>query len=57
MRKAERERVRGVLVVPDWPGSGYLLVVEERERAGKLVLLEKFCPVLFCAREIISDTF
>ena len=44
-------------MVPDWPGSGYLLVVEERERAGKLVLLEKFCPVLFCAREIISDTF
>ena len=57
IRKAEREKARGVLVTPDWPGSSFLAVVEEREKAGSLVLLEKFQPVLICPEEIRSDTF
>ena len=48
VRKAEREKARGVLVVLDWPGSGYLLVVEERVRTGKLVLMERLRLVLTC---------
>ena len=57
VRKAKREKGRGVLVILDWPGSGYLLVVEERVRTGKLVLMEKFRPVLTCPDEIVSDMF
>ena len=57
VRKAEREKARGVLVTPDWPGSSFLAVVEERVKAGSIVLLEKFRPVLICPEEICSDTF
>ena len=31
VRKAERERAEGLLVVPDWPGSGFMSVLEESE--------------------------
>ena len=57
VRKAERERAEGVLVAPDWPGSGQLALVEEKVRMGKLRLAEKVSLVLECPREIVSDTF
>ena len=57
VRKAERERANGVLIVPDWPGSSLLAVLESREKEGKVVLMEKWRPRLICPREIESDTF
>ena len=57
VRKAKRERAKGVLVAPDWPGSGRLALVEEKVRTGKLRLDEKVSLVLECPREIVSDTF
>ena len=57
VRKAERERAEGVLIVPDWPGSGLLAVLESRVKEGKIVLMEKCRPRLICPREIESDTF
>ena len=57
MRKAERERARGVLVVPNWPGSGRLAVVEDRVRMRRLILAETVSLTLECPKEIISDTF
>ena len=55
--KAERERAKGVLVAPDWPGSGRLAVVEDRVRIGSLILAETVSLRLECPREIILDTF
>ena len=55
--KAERERAKGVLVAPDWPGSGRLAVVEDRVRMRRLILAETVSLRLECPREIISDTF
>ena len=57
VRKAERERAKGVLVAPDWPRSGRLAVVEERVRMKRLILAETVSLRLECPREIISDTF
>ena len=57
VRKAERERARGVLVAPDWPGSGRLTVVEDRVRMRRLILVETVSLRLECPRKIISDTF
>ena len=57
VRKAERERAKGVLVVPDWPGSSLLAVLERREKEGKVVLLEKWRPRMICPLEIESGTF
>ena len=57
VRKAERERAEGVLIVPDWPGSSFLAVLENRVREGTVVLMEKWRPVLICPREIKSKTF
>ena len=57
VRKAERERAEGVLIVPDWPGSSLLAVLESRVKEGKIILMEKWSPRLICPREIGSDTF
>ena len=57
VRKAERERTDGVLIVPDWPGSVLLAVLESRVKEGKIILMEKWSPFLICPREIGSDTF
>ena len=57
VRKAERERAKGVLVAPDWPGSSRLAVVEERVRMKKLILADTVSLVLECPREIMSNTF
>merc|ERR1711873_348884 len=57
VRKAERERAEGVLIVPDWPGSGLLVVLESRVKEGKIVLMEKWRPSLICPWEIGSNTF
>ena len=57
MRKAERERAKGVLVAPDWPVSGRMALVEEKVRMKKLRLAEKVYLVLECPKEIVSDTF
>ena len=40
VRKAEREKAEGVLVVPDWPGSSRLAVVEDRVREKTLILAD-----------------
>ena len=56
-RKADRERAYGMLVAPDWPGIGWLAVVEEKVRMKKLRLAEKVSLVLECPKEIVSDTF
>ena len=53
----QRERAEGVLVTPDWPGSGVMSLLEERVRMRKLRLVEQFYPVLECPKEIITDTF
>ena len=57
VRKAERERAEGVLIVPDWPGSSFLAVLESRVKEGMVVLMEKCRPMLICPREIDSNTF
>ena len=57
VHKAERERAEGVLIVPDWPGSSFLAVLESRVKEGTIVLMEKCRPVLICPREIDSNTF
>ena len=55
VRKAERERAEGLLVVPDWLGSGFMSVLEERVRMKRVRLVKTFSPVLECPREILSD--
>ena len=57
IRKAERERAQGVLVVPDWPGSGFMAVLESRVRMGSVRMMERWRPRLICAPEIQSETF
>ena len=57
IRKAERERAEGVLVMPDWSGSGFMCLLGEKARARKLRLVEQFYPVLICPKEIVTDTF
>ena len=57
VRKAERERAKGVLIAPEWPGSSRLLVVEEMVRLRKLLRVDNVSLVLECPREIVSDTF
>ena len=55
--KAEREKAEGVLIVPDWPGSSLLAVLERKEAEGKIILMEKWRPWLVCPQEIVSNTF
>ena len=55
--KVERERAKGVLVAPDWPGSSQLVVVEEKVRMKELILADTVSLVLECPREIMSNTF
>ena len=57
LQGGERERAEGVLIVPDWPGSSFLAVLESRVKEGTVVLMEKCRPVLICPREIDSNTF
>ena len=57
VRKAERERAKGVLVAPDWPGSSRLAVVEEKVRMRKWILVDNVSLVLECPIEIVSNTF
>ena len=49
--------IKGILVVPDWPESSFCMLVKERLKEGKMVLEEKFRPIMTCPREIVSDTF
>ena len=44
VRQAERMGARGVLVTPDWPGSMYLMLVEEKVRERSIVLRRRFSP-------------
>ena len=57
VRKAERSEARGVLVVPDWPESSFYMLVKEKLEEGKMVIEEKFRPIMTCPREIVSNTF
>ena len=44
-------------VAPDWPGSSWLAVVEEKVWMKKLILVDTVSLVLECPREILSNTF
>ena len=57
IRKAEREKVEGVLIVPDWPGSVLLAVLENRVKKGNILLMEKWRPRMNCPRKNESNTF
>ena len=57
VRRAEKTGARGVLVTPEWPGSVFLLKVEEKVQGGTLVLRRMFSPRMIFPREILSDTF
>ena len=57
IRKAEREKAEGVLVTPDWPGSGCMSLVDEKVRMKKLKLADQCHLVIKCPKEIVSDTF
>ena len=57
VRKAERSRARGILLVPDWPGSSFYMLIKEKLREGKIVIEEKFSLMMTCPREIVSNTF
>ena len=57
VRKAERSRVRGILLVPDWPGSSFYMLIKEKMQEGKMVVKERLRPVMMCPREIVSDIF
>ena len=57
VRREEETGARGVLVTPDWPGSVFLMRVEEKVREGTMVLRRRFSPRMICPREILSDTF
>ena len=57
VRKVEKERAKGVLVAPDWPGSSRLAVVEEKVRMRKWILVDNVSLVLECPIEIVSNTF
>ena len=51
------EKVKSVLVAPDWPGSGRMSLVEEKVRMKKLRLAEQVHLALECPKEIVTDTF
>ena len=57
VRKAERSEARGVLVVPDWPESSFYMLVKEKLEEGKMLIEEKFRPIITCPKEIVSNTF
>ena len=57
IRRAERSRARGILLVPDWPGSGFYMLVKEKIQEGKMVIEEKLRPMMLCPGEIVSNTF
>ena len=44
-------------MVPDWPESGFLAVLGDRVRTGKVRMMERWRPCLECAPEIQSNTF
>ena len=48
---------QGWLVTPDWPGSVYLMLVEEKVSKGTMALRKKFSPRIECPWKINSDTF
>ena len=57
VRKAEKERAKGILIAPEWPGSSRLAVVEEMVRVRKLSRVDNVSLVLECPKEIVSNTF
>ena len=46
-----------MLVTPDWPGSMYLMLVEEKVREGSIVFRRRFSPRIICPRYFVSGTF
>ena len=46
-----------MLVVPDWPGSLYCMLLERKLKEGKIKVLERFRPRLVCPADIVSNTF
>ena len=57
VRKAERTGSKGLLLVPDWHGSVYCMLVEEILREIRTGLEGKFRPRIVCPGVIVSDTF
>ena len=57
IRKAEREKSEGILIAPDWPGSSFCSLVEEREMDRTIEFLEGFSAELTCPEDIVSNMF
>ena len=57
IRKAERSRASGILVVPDWPGSNAYMLIGEEIAEGRMKIEEQWRLFMCCPREITSRTF
>ena len=57
VRYAESCRARGLLVVPDWPGSVYSTLLREKEQEGRVVRVERFRPRLETPKWMKSEVF
>ena len=57
LRYAEACRARGVLVVPDWPGSVFAAVLRRKEEDRKVRKVMRFRPWLECPSWLKSNTF
>lgn len=57
LRYAEECQASGLLVIPDWPGSVYMVVLRDLMARQKVWLARRFRPVLHSAPWILSRTF
>ena len=57
LQYGEKCRARGLLVVPDWLGSSYSMLLERKLREGRMKVVERFRLRLICPVDIVSDTF
>ena len=46
-----------MLIVPDWPGSVLMAVLESRVKRGDILLMGKWRPKMNCPREIGNTSF
>ena len=56
LRYAEECQASGLLVIPDWPGSVYMVVLRDLMARQKVWLARRFRPVLHSAPWILSKT-
>jgi hypothetical protein len=57
LHKAEHEEARGLLLVPDWPGSWAGALLDSARRRGKLRLRGRFRPTFECPAWFENQTF